>query len=232
MIERKSGFLFLAPALLLAGCGGMAIKPESPQMPPPLVVSFPASVGVHYDDDFRQYVHDEERWGAKWQVTLGESHVVMMNDLLRMAFARVAQVRDPKSPQDNASLDVVFQPNIDRYSFITPRDSGGGFFAVTIRYRLEVFAPDGRLADTLTITGYGGAPATGFSSSKPMILATQAAMRDAAAKFLVQFPEQRLAKRLRAGEPLVQEQPAGVAAGAEGVTIEPVPIFPSAPGAS
>ncbi len=232
MIRQTSRTLFLAPLALLTGCGGMAIQPESPQMPQPLVIPFPAEVGLYYSEDFQQYKHEEERWGAKWEVDLGASHVKMMNDLMRMAFTRVSQVLDPQAAQANASLDVIFQPYIDRYSFITPRDSGGSFFAVTIRYRFEIFAPDGRSADTLTFTGYGGAPATGFSGSTPMTLATQAAMRDAAAKFLVQFPEQRLAKRLRAGEALVQEKPANAAAGTEEVTIEPVPIYPVSAGST
>jgi hypothetical protein len=225
----KNASLLLMPALLLAGCGGTAIQPLAPNMPKPLIVEFPADVGLFYTEDFRKFEHEEERWGAKWEVKLGPSHVEMMKGLMSMAFHSVSEVAaDPRTTPPPANLSVVFKPYIDQYSFITPRDSGGSFFAVTIKYRFEVFAPDGRLADTLTLTGYGGALATGFSSSKPMDAATQAAMRDAAAKFLVQFPEQRLAKKMRAGEPLVDETPVAVAGvQTEGdVKIEPVPIYP------
>ncbi len=226
--------LALAP-VLLTGCGGVAVTPLVPDMPKPLIVQFPADVGVHYADDFRGYVHKEERWGSKWQVALGASHVKLIDRVMNMAFRHFEPVGEAKSPQPNQLLDLVIEPHIERYSFITPRDSGGDFFAVTIKYRLDVYAPDGRLADTLNFTGYGGAPAAGLSTAKPLIAATQAAMRDAAAKFLVQFPEQKVAHRLRAGEPLVEENaPAQVAAAdsqdaqetprTEEVRIEAVPI--------
>lgn len=222
--------LLLALAALLSACGGLDIKPTNPKMPKPLVVNFPADVGICYDEEFRKYTHEEERWGSKWQAALGESHVKMMNDLMAMTFHSVAEVPDPRQQPASSALSIVFVPHIDQYSFITPRDSGGGFFAVTIKYHFDVLTPDGRLADTLTLTGYGGAPATGFSGSKAMILATQAAMRDAAAKFLVQFPAQRLALKMRAGEPLIDDKPAAVASAQGGaepeIKIEPVPIFP------
>lgn len=217
-------------ALLLSACGGMAIAPTAPSMPKPLIVQFPADVGIHYVDDLRKYVHEEERWGSKWKVDLGESHVKMLTEVAKLAFRHAEEVPDVKVAESGSLVDIVLQPHIETFSFITPRDSGGGFFAVTIRYRLEVYAPDGRLADTLTFTGYGGAPATGMSSSKPMIAATQAAMRDAAAKFLVQFPEQKIARKLRSGEPLVEEKTETQVAQAEGdVKIEAVPIVDPPP---
>jgi hypothetical protein len=58
-----------------------------------------------------------------------------------------------------------------------------------------------------------------------MIAAVQAAMRDAAAKFLVQFPEQKIARKLRSGEPLIEEKTeTQVAQAAAEVKIEAVPI--------
>ena len=47
------------------------------------------------------------------------------------------------------------------------------------------------------------------STSEPMIAATGNAMRDAAAKFMVQFPEQKLAQQLRKGEPLLAQAAGG-----------------------
>ena len=225
----KKGLCALAPLLLLAGCGGTAIQPVAPTIPKPLVVLFPADVGITLSDDLRNFKHEEDRWGAKWSVKLGPSHVDLMKNLMSMAFHSVAEVPDPSVQPPPAGLDVVFKPFIDQYSFITPRDSGGSYFAVSIKYRFELYAPDGRLAETLTLTGYGGALATGFSSSKPMEAATQAAMRDAVAKFLTQFSEQRIASKLRNGEPLVSDTPVVAGVQNEGeVKIEPVPIYPVA----
>ena len=75
--------------------------------------------------------------------------------------------------------------------------------------------------------GYGSAPSTGIKSEAPLFAATQAAMRDAAAKFLVQFPEQATVKRLLKGEtitPLAELKAQQDAAPAGTDTIEAVPI--------
>src|SRR2546429_5316454 len=56
-----------------------------------------------------------------------------------------------------------------------------------------------------SLTGYGSALAQGLSSGKPLERATLAAMRDAAAKFLVQFPQQALAQQLAHDEPRSEE---------------------------
>src|SRR5690606_5980036 len=144
------------PLLVLAGCGGVAIKPPEPSIPQPLIEPFPADVGLYCDEQLRGYVHSEERWGSKWAADLGESHVKVLKQMMALAFRRAVEVNAARA--QGAELDVICQPHIERYSFITPRDSGGSFFAVTIRYRFDVYTPEGELADTLTLTGYGGAP--------------------------------------------------------------------------
>jgi hypothetical protein len=143
-------------------------------------------------------------------------------------------VNDLQSIPTSPPLRAVIEPRIEQFSFITPRDTGAKYYAVTIRYRLNVFAPDGRLADSLTFTGYGSSPSGGITSTTPMILATKAAMRDAAAKFLVQFPEQAITKKMIAELPLIEEPVAPAVAGSasapgDKIVIESVPIVDSAP---
>jgi hypothetical protein len=221
---------------LFAGCRPVQIAAEA-EVPRPLIQPLPIDVGVYYSDDFRKYAYSEDRFATKWKVALGAGHVRLMNRILSFGFRRVVEVKDPKALPADAGLKAVLEPSIEQYSFITPRDTGGEYFAVTIKYRLKVYAPDGQLADTLSFTGYGGAPAAGTSSGKPMERATRAAMRDAAAKFLIQFPQQTVAQRLRAGEPLIQAPPAPTppatgepAVVAEEVKIEAVPIIDTGTG--
>jgi hypothetical protein len=189
-----------------AGCGGVNVATES-SVPVPLVDPMPVTVGIYYSPEFSQAKHDEERWGTDWKVDLGPYHVHMADKLFAAEFRETVPVADIKSLPANPSYKAIIEPRIEQFSFITPRDTGAKYFAVTIRYRLNVYAPDGALADSLTFTGYGSNGAgSGMTSTKPMVAATKAAMRDAAAKFLVQFPEQDVAKRLLAGEPLVEAQ--------------------------
>jgi hypothetical protein len=168
----------------------------------------------------------------------------MAEKLFASEFRETVRVEDLKSLPANPPYRAIIEPRIEQYSFITPRDTGAKYFAVTIRYRLNVYAANGVLADSLTFTGYGSnASGSGITSTGPMVLATKAAMRDAAAKFLVQFPEQDIAKKLLTSEPLAEapqvaaQTGQGPAAGASappagGGSIESVPILdPTAEGA-
>ncbi len=106
---------------------------------------------------------------------------------------------------------------------MTARETGGRYYAVTIRYRIDLYAPTGEKVDSLTLTGYGNALASGMSSGKPSGERRRvAAMRDAAAKFLVQFPEQSVGARLARNEAVVVEAKAESAdlGGIEAVPIE------------
>jgi len=230
-------FLLTALALTLAACGAVQVGTDV-EFPKPLVDELPMTVGVYYSEDFIKYQHAEQRWGTEWKIELGKFHVRMGDRLFDSAFRDTVPVKSLSDLPGAKALRAVIEPRIEQYSFITPRDTGAKYYAVTIRYRLNVFAPDGRLADSLTFTGYGSSPSSGMTSTNPMVLATKAAMRDAAAKFLVQFPEQPVAKKMIAELPLIEE-PAAAVAGAnvpaapvagDDVAIESVPIVDTQPG--
>jgi hypothetical protein len=121
-------------------------------------------------------------------------------------------------------LQVIFQPSIDEFSFVT-RNETDGYWAVTVRYRIAVLDPMGTQLDTLTLTGYGSAMGE-HGSEASLTAATRAAMRDAAAKFLVQMPRQSMAQKLVAGQALSAADKAVVAVD----IVEMVPIEPPAAG--
>jgi hypothetical protein len=118
----------------------------------------------------------------------------------------------------------VFEPRIEQYSFVTARETGGRYYAVTIRYRINLYTPSGEQADTFTLTGYGNALAKGMSSGKPLEIASLAAMRDAAAKFLVQFPDQPAGTQLARNEVVVVEKVASTGGTTSIDVIDTVPI--------
>jgi hypothetical protein len=127
-------------------------------------------------------------------------------------------------------LMAIFEPRIEQFSFANSRETGGIYTAVTIRYQIAIFAPNGELVDTLTLTGYGSGPAPKIGNGEEeLAIAAYAAMRDAAAKFLTQFPTLDVAKPLLASQALVPKaiaapgSPEGAQAVAE-MTIEAVPI--------
>jgi hypothetical protein len=225
-VRRWLTVFVLAAAAALTACGDVNVAADV-DFPKPLIEPLPLKLGVYYSDDFAKYQHAEERWGVEWKIELGKFHVMMTERLFGAAFRDLVELKAPADGQ-NADVRAVIEPRIEQYSFITPRDTGAKYYAVTIKYRLNVFAPDGRLADSLTFTGYGSAPSSGMTSTKPMLVATRKAMRDAAAKFLVQFPEQDVVKKLVAGLPISGAGQAGD--GDEAGGLEAVPIIdPQAP---
>ena len=110
------------------------------------------------------------------------------------------------------------------------RKPAASYCAVTIRYQIYIYAPKGEPIDTLTLTGYGSGPAPKIGNGEEeLAIAGYAAMRDAAAKFLTQFPSLDVAKPLLVSQAL-QPKAAPVPGSAEAVaaaadlTIEAVPI--------
>lgn len=221
-VRLSAGAVALAA---VTACGGITIRPD-PVLPQPLLQPLPSSVGLVLPNELRNYVHKETRWGVEWQIALGPGHVHLLRDVFKDSFRQVQEFKDLAAARAGTGLKAVFEPLIDQYSFVTDRDTGGRYDAVTIRYRINVYTPQGEKVDTLTLTGYGSALAKGMSIGKPLERATLAAMRDAAAKFLVQFPEQA------AGQQLAHDEPLSVQSGvdtAENLQIEAVPIEESGP---
>lgn len=208
----------------LAACGGVQIKPET-VLPRPLIVTMPAHIGLVFPGETRNFTHSETRWGVDWTVQLGEGHRKMMLEMLQDEFSQVQEYPDLEAARAAPDLKAIFEPTIENYSFVTARETGGRYYAVTIRYRINLYSPTGEKVDSLTLTGYGNALAKGISSGKPLQRASVAAMRDAAAKFLVQFPDQSVGERLARNEPVTLEtkMASSDAGGIETVPIEETP---------
>ena len=206
--------------LVFGGCTGVQVKPD-PDLPTPLVRPMPANVGLVLGTELSGYRHDETRQGGDWTVELGPGHVEEFESIFRASFSELQVFPSLDAARAAAGLQAIFQPGIEQYSFTTARDTTGGYWAVTIRYRIAVLTPAGEQADVLSLTGYGSARDKG-GSQKSLEGATLSAMRDAAAKFLVQLPRQPLAAQLRAGQ-VVQ---VGAAAAVAVDAIELVPIEP------
>jgi hypothetical protein len=173
-----------------------------------------------------------------WNIALGDGHTHMMREMFKDEFDQVQEFKDVEEAKSAPGLKAIFEPRIEQYSFVTARETGGRYYAVTIRYRINLYTPTGDKADSLTLTGYGNALAKGMSSGKPLEQASLAAMRDAAAKFLVQFPDQPIGERLAKNEAVILEEKA-VTADAGGIDTVPIeepldetpPTIPAAPSA-
>jgi hypothetical protein len=194
---RRAPVLALASTMLvLSGCGSVSLV-ASTNIPMPLVAKVPVTVALHVPKEFAAYVHKEERWSTDWNVDLGKAQAEGITRLMTAMFDRVIVVESVNAgAQAGGDVKAILEPSVEEYAFVTPRDAGSPFFAVSIKYRVNVYSPDGRLAESWGFTGYGTSPSSGLSSSSPLATATALALRDAGAKLAVEFREQAIVRGL------------------------------------
>jgi hypothetical protein len=227
--SRATGWIVAIAALLLAGCGPVKLVATT-NIPPPLVVKIPVSVALFVPREFADYAHDEERAGTDWHIEIGKAQTDGLSRLLNAMFARVVRI-DNLNAGASAGPDIraILEPSVEEYAFVTPRDAGSPFFAVSIKYRINVYTPDGRLADSWGFTGYGTAPSQGITSDAPLTKATALAMRDAGAKLATEFREQAIVRGLieETAVPDTPVLPADAASGSAPATTPPAVTEPS-----
>lgn len=210
----------LSVLTLLTACSSVNVRPQA-VLPKPLIAPMPAKVGLVIPPDTRRYVDRETRFGVDWTVDLGPGEVRLIHDVFHSLFQRVEEFKNLQTARTGNDLKAIFETRVEQYSFVTARETGGRYYAVTIRYRINLYTPRGELIDSYTLTGYGNSLALGMSADKPLTQATAGAMRDAAAKFLVQFPEQPPGQQLARQENLIAETSPATPPAAQ---IEAVPI--------
>jgi hypothetical protein len=191
----RSGIAALL-TLMLSACTATKLTTLS-DLPPPLIEKQPVRVGIHYSQEFREFVHRELRSQIEYEITLGPAHVTNLDWLLKAMFAEVVPVEDPTRVADiRPPLVLVLEPKFEEYSFLTPKDVAGDAFIVTIRYLLTLYDGSGARVDAFTFTGYGREKAHTLASKEPLQIATQRAMRDAGAKVAVELTDQEAVRLL------------------------------------
>lgn len=211
--RRCAGRVVLASAvcvcaamlMLVSGCRPVKLVATA-RIPEPLIVKIPVTVALLVPPEFAQYVHKEERWGTEYHIDIGKAQTEAISRLMNAMFQNVVFVEDlNEGSRHGQQIAAILEPVMEEYAFVTPRDAGSPFFAVSIKYRVNVYLPDGKLADSWGFTGYGTAPAGGLSNTEPLVNATALAMRDAGAKLAVEFREQAVIRGLLPEEPGVDE---------------------------
>jgi hypothetical protein len=107
----------------------------------------------------------------------------------------------------------VFEPVLEEFSFVTPRETGTPLYAVSLKYRINAYTPAGERVDSWMFTGYGAQSSSTVPGQGKDALqqAASIAMRDAGAKLAVEFREQAIVRGLIDADappaPAVEVQP-------------------------
>ena len=175
--------------LFLSGC--TTIVEVDGTNPIPKVRQVPASVGVYYDENFKDFQHTEsiEAEGT-WKINLGDQNYTFFQNVLSSMFGQVTVLDSPQpTPEQAANLDAIVVPKIEKYGFLTPGLSGLKYFSASIHYRVTMTDEQGNeLADWKNV-GYGKSEGGAFSADTALGEATMDAIRDGGALFAIEFPK-------------------------------------------
>jgi hypothetical protein len=206
----------LLGAVLLVGCGANEVVVEG-QFPQPVLEKLPITLGVYYDPEFRNHEFFDEASGrgeSDWIVRTGAAQTQMYNTLLGGMFEKIVKLnelpREDRVPTaQQGGIDAILVPHVDELQYSIPRHTKINVFEIWIRYRYQLYAPDGELLADWTMTSYGKTPTAFLQSAEGAVnLAAVVALRDAGANFAMNFtsvPEVKL--WMESQEPSLGEAP-------------------------
>jgi hypothetical protein len=158
--------------------------------PPPLIHTLPKSIGVLYDDDFRNYIYTEKSEDrSKWIINNGNAQVTLFNRVLPVLFNHVEEVGQIPSLDAPAGTDLVLHPKVIEFQYSVPRETRFKVYEVWIKYNLSLYDNQGELIADWIVTAYGKTP-TAFmqSNEEAMNAAVLVALRDLGANLSLGTP--------------------------------------------
>lgn len=185
---RKLKSLILVSSMLgVPAC--THVVPVTGSIPTPVVRAMPLAVGIYMDEEFRSFSHAEER-GAReeWIIGSGKLNEEMFTNLFEGMFSRAVPVGGPPGGDETRyDLDAVIQIKVNEFGFLTPKETGQRFFAVSFKYELLFWQADGTLIANWQVVGYGKSPWSAFRDEIGLRNATAIAIRDGAAAVALGF---------------------------------------------
>ncbi|MDJ0878205.1 MAG: hypothetical protein QNI86_06310 [Halieaceae bacterium] len=193
-VSRTGRQLLAVAAVLLAGCANQ-VEVQG-QFPTPVLDKLPLKIGVYYDPEFRShefYDEADSREEVDWIVRTGEAQIEMYNTLLPGMFEEVVMLnelprRDRVDTVMEQDLDAVLVPHVQELQYSIPNHTKINVFEIWMRYRYELYAPDGELLAEWSMTSYGKTPTAFLQTAEAAVnLAAVVALRDAGANFAMNF---------------------------------------------
>jgi hypothetical protein len=171
-------------------------------------------VGVYMAPEFSEKVYREEREGSDVAIALGKAQAEGFMRLMGAMFLRAVPVTSTDAgARTDPEIRGVLEPVLEDVAFVTPTDSGADVYAVSLKYRVSGYKPDGQFTDSWTFTGYGAAAVGNMLGigTEALQKATQLAMRDAGARLATELREQAIVRGLLSADsraPVPEETPA------------------------
>lgn len=175
---------------LLSGCGASTINITG-EYPAPLADKLPLTVGVYYDDAFRNYSFTEINDATgKDQLIInsGTTQMQLFDTVLPAVFENVVHLDTLDNVAERGNLDAVFVPAIQEFQVGLPDKTKLNVYEIWIKYNMRLSEADGDYIADWVMTAYGKSPTETFKSEDEGVNnATVVALRDLAASFTLGF---------------------------------------------
>jgi hypothetical protein len=189
--SASANTLLIALALLLGACGAREVVVQG-AFPRPVMEQLPLTLGVYYDEAFRQHEFFDEavnRTESTWIVKTGQAQVDMYDTLLPGMFTAVRHLESaPGSGTAESGVDAILVPRVAELQYAIPMQTKIKVYEIWMRYAYQLYTPNGDLIADWTMTSYGKTPTAFLQSDQAAVnLAAVVALRDAGANFATGF---------------------------------------------
>lgn len=170
-------------AWIISGCSTtLEVKGE---FPTPVIDPVPITLGVNYQQAFRQYQYVEESEERdNWKISIGNAQTSLFEQVLPAMFSKIVAV----DTTDNTKVDLILQPILEEFQYNTPRETNIKMYEVWMKYNLKVYNQQGQLIADWIMTAYGKTPSAFMQSDQSALNeALVVALRDAGARLSLSF---------------------------------------------
>jgi len=183
-------YLRLAGLLLVTGCASNTVNLQVvSEVPAPVVQRIPLTMGIYYDDKFRNYVFKENSEDREnWMIDNRVSRLALFLGILEAMFNQVKPITDPNDNAVVSAVDAIMTPEVLDMQVSLPRETLTDSYEAWIKYTIRLYQPKGNLISEWPVTGYGKASTELFKSKeKGLNTAINQALRDIGAKIALTY---------------------------------------------
>ncbi len=195
------GVVALAMISITAACGPGEIRYDIDASldQRPIVEQLPLAMGVYYSPEFRGYEHRSVEYigGLEYHFVyqLGPANVALFDQILPGMFRAVVPLKTwPTLSMSNAGLSAVLIPEIENVFIRSSHNiSDRGPFPVNVTYRFTLYGLVGDKLASWAVSGsttYEISPGLDIQAQDKKKLAIRDALRNAAAKLVIEFATQ------------------------------------------
>jgi len=173
--------------ILLAGCAGSRVDLSvEPNIPEPAMAPLPFTLGVHFDQAFRERVF--EHAGDGWRLDTRTARMELFRTVLPAVCQNVIEL--PRTVTANTKIDGILVPEPVALQLAYPEFSPAEEFEAYVAYRLRLFDRNGRQVGEWEFSGYGQQSDDEVNGNREagVAAAVQRAHRDLGARLMLGFP--------------------------------------------